>query len=160
MVLASSRELRLPSGENRRTRLGIPLPTIRLNSSTECSGQPFRRHTQLPASARSWMVSSSVPSRSKITCWYMRVSSPVFPCILPIFYQTFTGSHKCHSDRKARQLPRLFYGSFPASPPLTAGRAPSPGLSAARSPGIPPPLPAPPPGGSRRSPSPGCGRRR
>ena len=56
--------VRASAGEKRSTSFGMPLPTICLNCSTENVGQPCCAQTQLPASARSSMVFSRVPSKS------------------------------------------------------------------------------------------------
>ena len=71
-VAASCAGVRASAGENRSTSLGMPLPTIILNCATVKVGQPFWAHTQLPASARSSMVFSRVPSRSNNTVFIIK----------------------------------------------------------------------------------------
>ena len=81
-VAASCSCERASSGEKRSTSLGMPLPTICLNCSTVKVGQPFWVHTQLPASARSSMVFSRVPSRSNNTVFITKNVSFLSFCLL------------------------------------------------------------------------------
>ena len=71
-VAASWAGLRQSAGLNRSTSLGMPLPTISLNCATVKVSQPFCAHTQFPASARSSMVFSRVPSRSNNTVFIIK----------------------------------------------------------------------------------------